>query len=212
MDEIRQRWADRWVTGDTAWHREMVNPALERHAEPWRRVLVPLCGASLDVAWLAARGADVVGIELSEVACARLFREAGGSPTVDERGAFRRWSAGRITVWQGNLFDASEVIDGRFDGVWDRGSLIAMVPAERARYAAAVRAIAPGASALVATVEYDQELAPGPPFSTSIADTASVYDEVSVLEEFPGERPGRGYDGANLHVVERTLAGRVPTP
>ena len=35
--------------------------------ESGRRVLVPLCGATPDLRWLAERGNDVTGVELSRV-------------------------------------------------------------------------------------------------------------------------------------------------
>ncbi len=41
-------------------------------AAPWRgtgrRVLVPLCGKTPDLLWLAEQGNEIVGVELSEIA------------------------------------------------------------------------------------------------------------------------------------------------
>src|SRR5262245_668901 len=58
-------WDERWRAGQTGFHLSEVNPNLVRHherlgpANPRSRVLVPLCGKSIDLAWLAARGHDV---------------------------------------------------------------------------------------------------------------------------------------------------------
>ncbi|MDP6963217.1 MAG: thiopurine S-methyltransferase, partial [Planctomycetota bacterium] len=66
-------WKQRWADGRTGWHRDDVNPHL---IEYWSRlgvassskVLVPLCGQSLDLHWLADQGHEVVGVEASELA------------------------------------------------------------------------------------------------------------------------------------------------
>ncbi len=41
------------------------------------RVLVPLCGKSVDLLWLVGQGCDVTGVELSEIAVRAFFAEAG---------------------------------------------------------------------------------------------------------------------------------------
>ena len=54
-------WLQRWERGETGFHLGAVNPHLERHfpalgLAPGARVLVPLAGKSLDLAWLRERG------------------------------------------------------------------------------------------------------------------------------------------------------------
>ncbi len=76
MDE--EFWQQRWREGRIGFHREQVMPLLEKH---WRalalpkgsRVFVPLAGKSLDMAWLAAQGHRVLGIELSRIAVEQFF-------------------------------------------------------------------------------------------------------------------------------------------
>ena len=57
-------WIERWKEGRIGFHRAGVNPQLvEHHARALgetKRVLVPLCGKSEDLAWLAASGHEVV--------------------------------------------------------------------------------------------------------------------------------------------------------
>lgn len=65
---------ERWREGRIGWHQPDGNASLRRH---WRgtgpRVLVPLCGKTPDLVWLAEWGNEVVGVELSEIAVQSFF-------------------------------------------------------------------------------------------------------------------------------------------
>ncbi len=54
------------------------------------RVFVPLCGKSQDMLWLAQQGHEVIGVELSPVAVAGLFRENGLQPALQRMGRISR--------------------------------------------------------------------------------------------------------------------------
>src|SRR5690606_35246298 len=59
-------WLGRWQEGRTNFHQDQVMPLLRRHWADLQiptgsQVLVPLCGKSLDMAWLAAQGYRVLG-------------------------------------------------------------------------------------------------------------------------------------------------------
>src|SRR5690606_18113243 len=78
-------WEQRWQEGRIGFHQDRPTPLLERHwdaigAPPGSRVLVPLCGKSLDLAWLASRGHAVLGVERSSLAVQQFFAEQGLSP------------------------------------------------------------------------------------------------------------------------------------
>jgi thiopurine S-methyltransferase len=80
----RRFWEQKWAEGATAFHRGAVSPALERHARtyfpPGSTVLVPLCGKSHDLAWLAAQGFEVHGVEFVEQAAREFFAGHGIEP------------------------------------------------------------------------------------------------------------------------------------
>lgn len=66
-------WHKKWASNQIGFHLPDVNPYLQRfwpglNLAAQARVLVPLCGKSLDLLWLAGRGHRVLGIELSEKA------------------------------------------------------------------------------------------------------------------------------------------------
>ncbi len=172
-------WHSSWAAGGGAFTaaergRLMARmwPAL--HVPSGSRVLVPLAGKSPDMAWLAARGFDVVGVEISSIACEAFFAERG--ITIERRiaGPFTVWWGGGVTILQGDFFD----LDGTFDAALDRGALVAFPPADRPRYAQQLRRqLQPGAPLLLVAVEYDVDRREGPPFPV-------FPDEVRRL--FPG--------------------------
>lgn len=97
-------WQQRWADNQIGFHQAQVNPYLQKYwptlgLVPGSRVLVPLCGKSLDLAWLAGQGHRVLGVELSRRAVEAFFREHGLQAEVGQRGLSRfgaavTWSSG----------------------------------------------------------------------------------------------------------------------
>ena len=68
-------------------------------------VIVPLCGKSLDMLWLAEQGYSVIGLEMVEEAVKAFFEE-NSLPYVSEKtAAHTKHSSQNFTVYQGNVFD-----------------------------------------------------------------------------------------------------------
>lgn len=171
-------WLERWREGRIGFHRADANPRLAEHHErvlgPTIRVLVPLCGKSADLEWLAVRGHEVVGIELSELAAQAFFSERAVQPERAEAGKLTAYSHGAITILVGDFFDATPELTGYCDGVYDRAALIALPPELRARYAAHLPSLlAPKARLLLVTLDYDAE--GGPPFCVSPREVDELY-------------------------------------
>ena len=75
-------WQARWARSEIGFHLSEVNPYLQRYwpalgLPEGARVLVPLCGKSLDLAWLVGQGYQVVGVELAPRAVEDFFTEHG---------------------------------------------------------------------------------------------------------------------------------------
>lgn len=71
-----EHWLERWRQGRTGWHEATGNRGLRAHwRATGRRVLVPLCGKSPDLVWLADRGNEVFGVELSPLAVHSFFAD-----------------------------------------------------------------------------------------------------------------------------------------
>jgi thiopurine S-methyltransferase len=176
-------WLERWQAGHIGFHRTDVNPRLAQyHARVLGqcvRVLVPLCGKSVDLEWLVVQGHEVVGIELSELAARAFFTERGFEPERRSEGAFIAYSHGGVKILVGDFFAATPTEQGSFDGVYDRAALIALPEEMRERYVSRLRTLlTPKARVLLLTLHFD---APGgPPFSVASEEVHAAYAGASV--------------------------------
>ena len=194
-------WEQRWQEGRIGFHQDRPTPLLEQHwnavgAPPGSRVLVPLCGKSLDMAWLAARGHRVLGVELSALAVRQFFDEQGLAPKVFESASGLHHRAGAIEIVQGDAFALDVALLADCAAVFDRAALIALPADLRRRYAGSVYARLPaGCRGLLVTLEYPQTEKDGPPFSVDAGEVASLFDDAwdaSLLErrDILGDNPG----------------------
>lgn len=182
----RDFWLERWSNRQIGFHLPAANPRLVAHRDVLAnapKILVPLCGKTLDLVYLAGHGHDVVGVELAERAATDFFDEQGLSPEVRDVGSLRLCSTDRIAIAVGDFFEATSELLGAFDGVYDRAALIALPPEMRPRYVAHLRSLVrPGGRVLLVTLDFD---APGgPPFSVTEAEVRALYAgaHVSLLE------------------------------
>jgi thiopurine S-methyltransferase len=175
-----QFWHTRWADNRTGFHEAAANALLVAHfaalALPaGARVFVPLCGKTLDIDWLLAQGHRVAGVELSAVAVEQLFGRMGVEPVVEDMGAMQRHSADGLQVFVGDVFDLTAAMLGPVDAVYDRAALVALPPQMRMRYAQHMRAISGDVPMLLITLEYEQSLVDGPPFSVPAAEVRERY-------------------------------------
>jgi thiopurine S-methyltransferase len=173
-------WRDRWAQNQIAFHESKVNPMLVQYFDRLSlpaasRIFVPLCGKTIDIHWLLARGHRVAGAELSELAVQQLFMELGVTPSCAIIGRVTRYSAPAIDIFQGDIFDLSRGDLGAVDGVYDRGALVALPEPLRSRYAGHLAAITDQARQLLVGITYEQDLLAGPPFSVDGAALARLY-------------------------------------
>ncbi|WP_336347389.1 thiopurine S-methyltransferase [Pseudomonas monsensis] len=185
-------WHKKWASNQIGFHLSEVNPYLQQHwpelsIPATARVLVPLCGKSLDLAWLAGRGHQVLGVELSEKAIEDFFNEHQIQPQISEKGAFKVYRSDAIELWCGDFFalTASDVAD--CVAFYDRAALIALPAPMRERYAAHLQQILPqGVRGVLITLDYDQAQMPGPPFAVGDDEVKRLLGDlwqVQALEE-----------------------------
>ena len=166
-------WQQRWREGRIGFHQERVTPLLEQYWDvagipAGGQVFVPLSGKSLDMAWLAARGHRVLGVELSSIAVQQFFQESGLSPAIRESQIGTHYSAGPIEIIHGDAFAIDAALLADCSGVYDRAALIALPADLRERYAAELYARLPhGCRGLLVTLDYPQHEKQGPPFSVT---------------------------------------------
>lgn len=173
-------WQRKWETGEIGFHEPQVNPALAAHYADWRptrggRIFVPLCGKSLDLAWLHAQGHVVSGVELSSLAIEAFFAEQGLTPQSEVSGKLLRYRAEGYELFVGDLFDLTSEQLGPVAGLYDRAALVALPAEMRPDYAARLQQLAPQAPQLLVTYDYAAERMQGPPFAISPAEVESLY-------------------------------------
>ena len=183
-------WQQRWQEGRIGFHKSDVNPELIKYfsnlALPiGSRVLVPLCGKSVDMVWLACAGYDVVGIELVESAVQAFFAEQNITPTITEltsaadKSTLKRYQgqlAGQtITLWAADIFALSTIDIDAINAIYDRAALIALPANMLADYSTHIVKLSNNAPQLLITLNYDQSKKDGPPFSISHEQLHQYY-------------------------------------
>jgi thiopurine S-methyltransferase len=220
------RWRKGWATryGTTpSFHKFEPNPYLRRHyaeafgpADGGSAVLVPLCGKTVDMAWLSGKGHAVVGVEGVATAIEQFSQES--APMRQSGDDPRLWlSSGsdtmRIAIVEGDFLQMGH---GRamsnvlceltgtcqrkepFDGIWDRAALVAIDPEDRDEYAATqVKLLKPGGRMLLSTLSYDQSKMKGPPHSVDEATVRTLYEQKGMSVKLLGSEPASGIGPGN---------------
>lgn len=178
----KEDWLARWRDGCIGWHQSEVTPLLRQHwaslAVPaGARVLVPLCGKTLDLLWLAEQGFEVLGVELSELAVQQFFADGGLQPELRALPGRVHYRAGRIEVIVADVFGLAAQALAGCAAVYDRAALIALPPALRRRYVSEVYGKLPtGSPGLLISLEYAQERMDGPPFSVPEPEVRQLFE------------------------------------
>lgn len=172
-------WHERWRANRIGFHQDRVTPLLAQYwprvgVPPEARVFVPLCGKSLDMPWLAARGHRVLGVEISQLAVDRFFAEHGLTPEVHASRYGRHHVAGRIEIVCGDVFALDREALAGCAAVFDRAALIALPEGMRRRYAGVYRLLPPACRGLLVTLEYPRNEKAGPPFPVGQAEVEGL--------------------------------------
>ena len=180
-------WHQRWQHNQIGFHEGRVNHHLETYwpqiaPDASQRVLVPLCGKSVDLAWLAGRGHPVVGVELSELACRAFFAERQLEPELESHGPFLAFKAGGVELLCGDFFELTPALMGPVALLYDRASLIALPKELRARYCRHLSTLMPSAArGLLITLDYPDQRFSGPPFAVSDSEVTDHLGQAFAL-------------------------------
>ena len=176
-------WKRRWQNNQIGFHAPVANPFLQQYwpnlgVAEGAQVLVPLCGKSLDLVWLASQGLRVMGVELVEQAVEDFFREQQLQPQVRQQGVFTVYQADAVEIWCGDIFALTADDVRECAALYDRAALIAFPPAMREAYALHLGRILPDACrGLLVSLDYEQELMDGPPFSVPDQEVQRLLGE-----------------------------------
>ena len=180
-------WHSRWQEKRIGFNQSAVNPLLINYFKQLNLpagslVFVPLCGKSIDMAWLAAQGYDVVGVELVETAIQAFFAEQNISPIVHQHAdnpAIKYYqgqlSGQTITLWVADIFTLTAEDIGNVNAIYDKAALIALPADMRVKYSAQMCQLSANAPQFIITLTYDQSKKEGPPFSVSSEQIQQHY-------------------------------------
>jgi thiopurine S-methyltransferase len=187
-------WQSRWNKHKTGFHMQIVYPLLPPHwprlaLSKEARILVPLCGKSLDLNWFMEQGHYVIGVEVSELAI-RTFLEQHDlldEATTDSKGDFTIYCTPCGEFWVGDLLKLHPNWIDPIDAVYDKAAIVALREDQRPDYARHMRTlVSPDTPMMIQTFDYPQDEMPGPPFSVPIEEIESYYGDrytIEVLEK-----------------------------
>jgi thiopurine S-methyltransferase len=201
-------WDQRWSAGKTAWHKTDVHASLQKYCDEYvlndivagGRILIPLCGKTVDMVFLAKKRpiGEVVGIDGISKAIEEFIQEQSSEveiKKVDPVQGYGKYQGDKITLLTGDFFNITMDIIGDastlFDGVWDRGALVAIQPSLREQYIDQIGTFIrkPNGKYLIATVvRPNNDITSGPPFSIDETElrrlfgTKSWVDTIQLLD------------------------------
>jgi len=206
-------WFQKWAVKDIGFHQKESNPHLISNFEKLSlkkgdRVFLPLCGKTLDIAWLLSQGYRVAGAELVETAIEELFLELKLKPQIIQEGKLKHYSAKNIDIFVGDIFDLTKEILGKVDAVYDRAALVALPLDLRMRYAEHLMEITDRAPQLLVVYEYNQSEMPGPPFSINEVEVKKHYENDYAIKliasaDVPGGMRGQISAKENVWLLEK---------
>ena len=192
-------WHDKWQTNSIGVHQDQPHPVLTQHLQSLSlssnaRIFVPLCGKSLDLAWLIKQGYHVVGIDLSPIAIQALIIDLGLSFKETQSGELTHYQHPQIELFVGDFFQLTAQQLGDVDAVYDRAALIALPPQMRSQYTQHLLEITKQAPQLLISLEYDQNLLQGPPFSVpehELTEHYATHYQIKLLETMTENLKGK---------------------
>lgn len=150
------------------------------------RVFFPLCGKTVDMAFVAKKEsvAGVVGVDGVRKALEEFGQENPElqvKPVESKNGKHERFEGDKITLLKGDFFDLDETAtDGRFEAIVDRASLVAIQPTLREDYVNVMsKLIKPGGKILLVVIERRSGTEAdkhGPPFSVPEVEVRRLYE------------------------------------
>ncbi|WP_070971007.1 thiopurine S-methyltransferase [Vibrio sonorensis] len=184
-------WHNKWAANQIGFHLDDVNPLLIKYWEQTKpsrndKVLVPLCGKSEDLVWLATKHDQVQGVELSQIAVRAFFSEHFYTPMVTPvSGQHELYQFDELSIYTGDFFTAP--LD-KADIIYDRAALIALPSDMRVEYAERLKQLLTNdGRILLVSLDYAQEEMSGPPFSVPHSELLKLFEGFSVTSLYRNE-------------------------
>jgi len=188
-------WQQRWEKNQTGFHEGEVNAQLAQYIDRLKlasgmSVFVPLCGKAIDMRWLIDQGYYVTANEVSDIAVRAFFKEQQMTYAKTGQPLFNCYQNEQIHIYCGDFFELTPHLVDDVQAIYDRAALVAMTAEQRPAYAQKLLSLFPHRpNMLLVTLEYDETIMQGPPFSVSPEEVERLY--------------GAAYEVVCLQVEER---------
>lgn len=203
-------WHQMWAQPQQGFHQPHPNEFLTNH---WRAlglqgdetVLVPLCGKSIDMLWLAQQGHHVLGVELSQKALDAFVLEHQLNAQPLKHPLFQGYETAALQLFGGDFFKLSAEDCANVKAFYDRAALVALPPTMREQYVAHLKAVCPAnVTGLLVVMDYDQAAMSGPPFAVSDAEVERLLAKDFELQKLASE----GFERKGVAVTESVYVCR----
>jgi thiopurine S-methyltransferase len=188
MQKQNSYWLELWQLNNIHFHEKEGTPFVINHFKPLNlkpdaTVFVPLCGKSKDLLWLMKQGHQVIGIELSQIACNDFFEELNIKPTIHQNESFTIYQYNNLTIFCGDLFNLKKSYLPKIDMVYDCKALIALPPATRKQYVDhLIKCLGHDITILLLSLESHDAIS-GPPFVVTREEINQLYSPYFNIQE-----------------------------
>ncbi len=181
-------WQEHWKSNEHPFHLTSVNPFLECYWQKLKlpangHVLVPLCGKSQDLLWLAQQGHQVTGVEISPIACETFFSENRLPFEQQQQDEFIHYDNEKIVLLCGDFFRLDPILVTDISAVYDRAALIALPPALHQRYVKQLTKFMAKGSEMLLIVIDSNDLTQEHPYPLNTADIHNLFCKDFAINE-----------------------------
>ncbi|XP_013388873.1 probable thiopurine S-methyltransferase [Lingula anatina] len=197
-------WIGAWERNSTRWHMPNVNCFLEEFLDVLlagkkaAKILVPLCGKTIDMKWLADLGHTVIGVDGAEKAATEFFTEQNIAYKVEPCDAIQGTLCcsmdNKIRIYVGDFFKFNQDFEGQFDAIWDRASLVAIDESDRLQYVNILNSVLkPGCHCLIEAMDFIPSEKSGSPHAIPLECVRELFGNdynVKLLKCINGQEDG----------------------
>lgn len=192
-------WLERWENNQIGFHKNEFNINLTQNLKLLNlkenaHIFVPLAGKTLDIIWLLKQGFKVTAIELSQIAIESFFSENNIEYFLTHEDGFKRYACQNLNFIECDIFNVDFNRFDKIDAIYDRAAAVALPTNMRKDYFELIKKI--NAPTLLVTLEYDQSIYEGPPFSVQEVEVKNSFEdqcEVKIISEIETDNKPKSF-------------------
>lgn len=176
-------WLNMWLNNDIGFHQAEYNPMLENLweelvGESTEDVLVPLCGKTLDMKYLADKGHKVYGVEISRLAVESFFTEQKIKPKKEKE----LYYSDNYSLYCTDILRLDPENFKKVHFIYDRASFVALPNDMREEYVKWLKQIGQNTKVLLISFDFGNDEV-GPPFSIPESKIHEYFEDTFTIEK-----------------------------